>query len=34
MLIKDAPKTNSSSIMVFTGAFIVTATITMIYFFA
>ena len=34
MLIKEVPKSNSSSVMLLTGAFIVTATLTMIYFFA
>jgi len=34
MLIKEMPKSNSSNVMVVTGAFIVTATLTMIFFFS
>jgi hypothetical protein len=34
MLIKNAPKSNSSIIMLFMGVFIVTATLTMIFFFS
>jgi hypothetical protein len=34
MLIKEVSKSNSSGVMLLTGAFIVTATLTMIYFFA
>jgi hypothetical protein len=34
MMIKEMPKSNSSSVMLATGAFIVTATLTMIFFFS
>jgi len=34
MQIKEMPKTSSSSVMLLTGAFILTATLTMIYFFS
>jgi hypothetical protein len=34
MLIKEISKSNSSSVMLLTGAFIVTATLTMIFFFS
>jgi hypothetical protein len=34
MLIKEVSKSNSSSVMLVMGAFIVTATLTMIYLFA
>jgi len=34
MLIKEVSKSNSSSVMLITGAFIVTATLMMIYLFS
>jgi len=34
MLIKEVSKSNSSGVMLVTGAFIVTATLTMIFFFS
>lgn len=34
MQLKKMPKSNSSSVMLLTGAFILTATFTMIFFFS
>ena len=34
MLLKEMPQTNSSNVMLLTGAFIVTATLTIIFFFS
>lgn len=33
MLIKEMPKTNSSNVMLLTGAFIITATLAIMFFF-